>query len=141
MLGDLSGSPWVLGVVVFVVSFAITTAIVVAFLVHMPPDHFVRKEHSIRGRLRSPVARVALAIGKNALGVLLVIAGILLSVPGVPGQGLLTILVGLLLLDIPGKRKLERRLVSRPRIRRAIDGIRGRFGRPPLELDDGARDG
>jgi hypothetical protein len=30
-----------------------------------------------------------------------------MSVPGVPGQGLLTILLGVMLLDFPGRRSLE----------------------------------
>ena len=60
------------------------------------------------------------------------VAGIILSVPGVPGQGLLTMLVGLVLLDIPGKRRLELKLVSRPRVVRAINRLRKRFSRPPL---------
>ena len=71
------------------VSTLATTAIVGAFLVMIPPDHFVGK--------RPPERNLLLRIGKNALGALLVAVGIVLSLPGVPGQGLLTILVGILL--------------------------------------------
>ena len=60
--------------------------------------------------------------------------GALLSLPGIPGQGLLTILIGLILLDFPGKRGLERRLVSRPSVLAAINRLRARFGRPAMEL-------
>ena len=52
-----------------------------------------------------------------------------------PGQGLLTILIGLLLLEFPGKRALERRLVARPGIKTFLDRIRARRGKPPLEVD------
>ncbi|MEP6924584.1 MAG: hypothetical protein ABI954_08970 [Pyrinomonadaceae bacterium] len=72
---------------------------------------------------------------KNVLGVLLIIIGILLSLPGVPGQGLLTILLGLIMLDIPGKRPLEARIIQRPAILAAINKLRARFKKTPLILD------
>jgi hypothetical protein len=62
------------------------------------------------------------------------VVGIVLTLPGVPGQGMLTILLGLMLLDVPGKRRLERRIVGRRRILKAINRLRKRFGRPPLVL-------
>jgi hypothetical protein len=58
-----------------------------------------------------------------------------LSLPGVPGQGVLTILLGVMLLDFPGKRGLELKLVSRPKVLNTINRIRHRFDRPPLLLD------
>jgi hypothetical protein len=61
--------------------------------------------------------------------------GFVMALPGVPGQGILTMLIGLTLVDFPGKRSLEQRLVRRPSVRRALDKVRARFGHPPLELD------
>ena len=60
---------------------------------------------------------------------------LLRSLPGVPGQGILTMLLGVMLLSLPGKRRCEQWLVSRRRVRAGIDRIRGRFGKPPLVLD------
>jgi hypothetical protein len=51
-----------------------------------------------------------------------------------PGQGLLTILIGLLLLDFPGKRALERRLLRRPGLRAFLDRMRVKRGRAPFEV-------
>ena len=39
---------------------------------------------------------------KNLLGVLLVILGGIMTLPGVPGPGILTILLGVMLLNFPG---------------------------------------
>jgi len=64
----------------------------------------------------------------------LILLGLFLSLPGVPGQGILTILIGVMLLNFPGKRRLERWLVSRPRVLPVINGLRARFGKPPLLL-------
>ena len=61
---------------------------------------------------------------------LMVVVGMILALPGVPGQGLLTILIGLMLLDLPGKRRLERKIVGRPRILRTINRLRKRFRSP-----------
>ena len=43
--------------------------------------------------------------------------------------------VGVLLLDLPRKRRLELRIVRRPAIAGAINRLRARFGKPPLVLD------
>ncbi len=71
---------------------------------------------------------------KNIVGLVLVLIGIAMAVPGIPGPGLLTILFGIALLDFPGKRKLEYKLVSRPKVLGAINHLRQKFGKPPLVL-------
>ena len=72
---------------------------------------------------------------KNILGVLLIILGLLLSLPGVPGQGLLTILLGLIMIDIPGKRPIEAKIISRPTILAAANQLRAKYKKEPLILD------
>jgi hypothetical protein len=52
-----------------------------------------------------------------------------------PGQGLLTLLLGFLLLDFPGKYALEKRLIARPRVHAAVDWLRRRARREPLEVE------
>ena len=64
----------------------------------------------------------------------LVIIGIIL-IP-LPGQGVLTMLIGIIISDIPGKRKLERRIIRSPVILAAANGIRSRFKRPSFVLDE-----
>jgi hypothetical protein len=72
---------------------------------------------------------------KNVLGIFLVLLGIVLSLPGVPGQGILTILLGLMMLDIPGMRPLEAHIIRRPAILAAINRLRTKYQRPPLQVD------
>ena len=74
-------------------------------------------------------------IAKNIFGIFLIVLGILLSLPGVPGQGILTILLGLIMIDIPGKRPIEARIIKRPTVLAAVNKLRDRYGKPPLELD------
>jgi hypothetical protein len=118
--------------VVFVVTCAASLAVVILFVVRIPADYLSTGR---RPPTRPIVVRVAIAILKNVAGVALVLVGIVLSFPGIPGQGILTILVGLMLTDLSGVRKLERVLARRPSVRRALDTVRAKFGRAPLKVD------
>jgi hypothetical protein len=60
-----------------------------------------------------------------------VVAGLVMLV--VPGQGLLTLAVGLMLMDFPGKFRLERWLATRGPVWRSLNWLRKRARRPPLE--------
>ena len=105
--------------------------------VRIPADYFARRQHLLADRLQPlhPVLRWLLLSLKNALGVVLVLAGVAMLV--LPGQGILTILMGLMMLDFPGKFTLELRLVRQPLVIGAINWIRVKAGRPPLELPEG----
>jgi hypothetical protein len=120
-----------IGAVVFVVSF-LASAAAVAFVVCRLPVDYLRSDPGVVDHDRPRWQRVLRKIGKNAIGVLLVLIGVVLSLPGVPGQGLLTILIGVILLDLPGKQRFERRLMTKPAVLGGINAVRARFGREPL---------
>ena len=124
-----------IGAAIFVGTFFINLAIVSFILVKLPANHFSKSRKTKFWAGPHPLLHAAGVVGKNIGGVLLVALGIVLSLPGVPGQGLLTILLGVMLLDFPGKSRLEQKLLSRPSIVNAIDKLRARFRKPPLELD------
>jgi hypothetical protein len=124
-----------IGVAIFLGSFFLNLAIVSAILVKLPADHFARNRKTKFWAGPRPALHAAKVIGKNLAGVLLVALGVVLSLPGVPGQGLLTILLGLMLLDFPGRERLEQKLLSKHTIVNTINRLRGRFGKPPLVLN------
>ena len=124
-----------IGVLIFLGTFAINLAIVSFILVKIPADHFSKSHKTKFWSGPNPALHAAKIIGKNILGILLVALGIVLSIPGVPGQGLLTILLGIMLLDFPGRHRLEQKLLSRPGILKTINRLRERFDKPPLELN------
>ncbi|MEX1042666.1 MAG: PGPGW domain-containing protein [Pirellulaceae bacterium] len=100
-------------------------------LTRLPADYFIRRPvRDWPGR--HPAVHLGLVIVKNLLGVILVLAGIAMLV--LPGQGLLTILVGIMFLDFPGKRRMERWLIRRGPILSAANWIRARAGKSPLEV-------
>ena len=119
----------------FLVTFAGSLAVISFILVKLPRTYFQRSHARKFWVERHPMVRWAGFIGKNALGIILVLLGILMSIPGVPGQGILTILLGIMLLDLPGKRELEFRLLSQPKVLEKINRLRHRFSKPPLVMD------
>lgn len=122
----------------FAVSLAtlVATLVVVPLLiVRMPSDYFLHpKPPPESWRSQHPAVRLAALIGKNALGAVLLLAG--LAMLFTPGQGVLTILIGLGLLNFPGKRELELRLIRQRPLLHAVNWMRVRAGRAPLELPD-----
>ena len=124
-----------IGALIFLGTFLLSLAIVSIVLVKLPADHFSKSHKTKLWSGPNPALHAAKVIGKNILGVLLVIVGIILSIPGVPGQGLLTILLGIMLVNFPGKSRLEHKLLSRPGVVNTINRLRRRFGKPPLQLD------
>jgi hypothetical protein len=67
---------------------------------------------------------------KNLLGVVFVVAGLLMLF--LPGQGILTLLVGLVIMNYPGKFALERWLIQRPYVMHAVNWLRKKYNHPPL---------
>jgi hypothetical protein len=102
-------------------------------VIRIPTDYFVHRRHFVdRLQPLHPVLRIALLAAKNVCGVVLVLAGVAMLF--LPGQGILTILVGLMCLDFPGKFALEQRLARQPPVIGAINWIRAKASCPPLEL-------
>src|SRR6185369_11284249 len=139
LLSDfISGLTWqkiLVGAAIFLASFLINLAIVSLILVKLPADHFSKSRKTKFWAGPRPAIHAAKVIGKNIAGVLLVALGIVLSLPGVPGQGLLTVLLGIMLLDFPGRHRLEQKLLSKPSIVNTINSLRERFDKPPLQLN------
>lgn len=58
----------------------------------------------------------------------------MISLPGMPGQGILMMLLGLMLLDVPGKRAIILRMTRIPRVIATINKLRARYGKAPLNV-------
>ena len=132
---NLSWNQVLLGVGLFVGSLLLSFVSIGVVMVKIPENYFSThyQQDFMPG---SPwIVRWGAVIAKNLFGVFLVALGIVLSLPGVPGQGILTILLGLIMLDIPGKRPLEARIIKRPAVLSAINDLRRRYNKPPLVMD------
>jgi hypothetical protein len=109
------------------------TPIAVAWaVIRLPADYFTGKRRRPLGSWdEKPVLRAILLVAKNLLGVLLLVAGVVMLL--VPGQGLLSIAVALVLLDFPGKYRFERWLATRPAVWRSLNWLRKRAGHESLQ--------
>jgi hypothetical protein len=121
----------------FTLSVVVTVGGVVVVgvvLVKLPPGYFVAP--TVRQPLPNtrPLVRWMVVFLRNLLGATLVVSGLIMSVPGIPGPGIITIVIGLMLLDFAEKRQWARWVISRPPILRATDGLRRKFGKPPFVM-------
>jgi hypothetical protein len=126
----LPGSLWVLaiGIVTAVISLWAARW----YVLRLPREYFTPRYHPRESfRDAHPALRVGLKVLKNLLGATLLIVGLIMLVT--PGQGILAILIGLSLLDLPGKRQLERWLVARPKVIRFLNMVRRQAGRPQFD--------
>jgi hypothetical protein len=123
-----------LAVGLFLVTFVGSVWAIVYVIVRMPEDYLNMPEGVPFWPERPAWQRVTGKISKNILGLLFVAIGIVLSVPGIPGQGALTILIGVILLDLPGKRRFERRVLGSPKVLAYVNRLRARYQRPPLRV-------
>lgn len=130
---SLTWSKIVLGTLALIVSAAISYGAIILVMVKIPADYF-SSSYAINHRNdRHFLLRWGATIFKNLVGVILIVVGVLMIVG--PGPGVLTILLGLIMLDIPGKRPLEASLIKRPAVLTPINNLRARYQKPPLILD------
>lgn len=118
---------------IFVVSFFLSILIVAIVIVKLPANYFSSHYQQDFLPNSSWLTRWGVTIIKNIVGLVLLIAGIIMLIG--PGQGVLTILIGLMMMDIPGKRPLEARIIKRPAVLSAVNNLRARYNKPPLILD------
>ena len=116
---------------IFIATFVGSLALLVAIIAILPADYFASSQRSFLAD-QPPLVRWSGLIGKNVLGIALIGLGIVLSLPLMPGQGLLTIAIGLILVDVPGKHHLTRRIVQRPGVLKSLNRVRAWFKRPPF---------
>lgn len=119
-------------VVLSAITLILSMLSILALVIYLPSDYFTREKHvSI---VSNRFLRILLRILKNIFGVIALLIGFVMLIG--PGQGLLTILVGVILCDFPRKRRVERKLIGRPALLNTANKFRARYKRPPILLND-----
>jgi hypothetical protein len=116
---------------VSVLTFIGTLVVLPVLVARMPADYFMRDRQSHAAHQHMALRVIGLVI-KNVVGLVFILAGVAMLV--LPGQGILTILIGLSLMNFPGKQALEKRFVQQPAVLQAINWIRHKAGQPPLKV-------
>ncbi len=113
-----------------VLAFLGTLVAIPAILIRLPPDYFQHHHYKPWFANHHPVIRsIGLTI-KNIVGIIFLLAGIAMLV--LPGQGLLTMLLGIVFIDFPGKHRIEQKLIRHPQVLKAINALRAKAGKPPF---------
>jgi hypothetical protein len=116
-----------------IITFFGTLLIIPIMVVRLPEDYFLYdKAHLKEFRRQHPFIRVLSGIFKNILGYLFILAGIAMLF--LPGQGILTILIGITLISFPKKRALELWFIRHESIHQALNWMRAKAGKPYLRL-------
>lgn len=113
--------------------FVGTLLLVPWLVIQLPADYFhASYRPTLLWGVAHPVLRVLLHLGKNLLGFVVLLMGIAMLV--LPGQGVLTIITGLLLMNFPGKYRFERWLVHQKPVLAGVNWLRRMAGREALRL-------
>jgi UDP-N-acetylmuramyl pentapeptide phosphotransferase/UDP-N-acetylglucosamine-1-phosphate transferase len=127
--------PWM--VLLSILSLVLVIALLPAIVVQLPEDYFVRRRRlPIRHKKGHPILIGLFNLIKNLLGLLFIVTGIVMTV--LPGQGLLTILIGMMLANFPGKYRMEQALIKQPLISSTLNKLRQKASKKPFEIPPGA---
>ena len=133
---------WIIGNQEILITIGLVSAVVffaslvsLPWLVAMiPTDYFMsKKRQRSPWKEKFPAIWLFMFIGKNIIGYLMLFAGALMLF--LPGQGLLTMVAGLLMVDYPGKFSLERRIALTPSILSKLNWFRSKAKKPPLQTE------
>lgn len=118
--------------IVSIIGFIASLVAIPWILIRLPSDYFDLRVPRHWMKDHHPVLRMIGLIIKNVVGFVFLLAGFLMLF--LPGQGLLTMLIGISFLDFPNKRNLEARIIGQPLLLNAINTIRHKFNKLPLTL-------
>lgn len=121
------------GLLFTIITIIASYGLIVVGMVKIPADYFSSTYVRDIGSDKHFSHRWAIFIIKNSIGFLLIIAGLVMIFT--PGPGVPTILLGLIMMDIPGKRPLEAKLIQRPMVLSAVNDLRAKYKKPPLVMD------
>ena len=118
-----------------VVGFIGTLIAIPMILVRLPADYFDTRTPRHWMKDHHPLLRLLGLVVKNVVGVVLLLAGFAMLF--LPGQGVLTMLIGISLMDFPRKRELEAKMIGQPTLLGVINTMRHKYDKPPLTLAPG----
>lgn len=111
--GSLLAIPWLIG--------------------RLPANYFSLHRRKIKERYkRHPFVARMIFVLRNGIGTLFLLAGITMLL--LPGQGIITILIGFSFMDFPKKHVLEDTLIRRPSVLKSLNWLRRKQKKQPFVL-------
>ncbi len=122
--------------IVSIIGFIASLVAIPWILIRLPSDYFDLRVPRHWMKDHHPILRMIGLIIKNVVGFVFLLTGFLMLF--LPGQGLLTMLIGISFLDFPNKRNLEVRIIGQPAVLNVINAVRHKFNKLPLTLSSGS---
>ena len=129
LLTSISGIQWLelLGVL-SVLTFIGSLLIIPWLILRLSPEYFIRHRLDVIERhQRHPVLAIMIFFLRNTVGLGLLAAGMAMLL--MPGQGILTMLIGLSFMEFPKKYHLLEKVVQSMSVQRSLNWIRRKGGR------------
>ncbi len=117
--------------IVTIITFIGSLIIIPIVIIHLSPDYFSHKRESLY-QYKHPFIRYTVLILKNLLGYVLFILGFIMLF--IPGQGLLSMGLGVFLMNFPGKKSVEYKIFSNKKVKKVINLVRKRAGRSEIDF-------
>jgi hypothetical protein len=114
--------------------FLASVVLVPVFIQILPADYFRKEKMRTKPQWVPMPLHVLYLAAKNVVGIVLIVLGLAMLV--LPGQGLLTLFVGIILTDIPGEREAFIFICRRTPVLKAMNWLRTRKGREPFTLPE-----
>lgn len=114
--------------------FVVSVLLVPVFVQILPEDYFVRRKIRTKPPWVPFPLHVLYLVAKNIVGIVLIVLGLAMLV--LPGQGLLTLIVGVILTDIPGERQAFLLICRKTPVLRAMNWLREKKGVAPFIMPE-----
>jgi hypothetical protein len=119
--------------IIAIIAFTLSIVLIPWIIIHIPSDYFTHpKRQKYPWQNYPPLIQWIAIIVKNIFGIILIIAGVAMLF--LPGQGILTIIAGLLFVNFPCKYRVEKWIIKQPIVFKTLNKVRKKAGRAPLHL-------
>lgn len=116
---------------VSIITFVGSLVVIPWLIGRLPVNYFIQHRQKVEERhKRHPLLARMIFVLRNGVGSLFLLAGIAMLV--LPGQGIITILIGFSFMDFPQKHKLEEVLFQRPGVVRTLNWLRRKQKKQPF---------
>ena len=118
--------------IISAITFVVSLLIIPLIISKLPPDFFakIRADHKTNNN-NSSLYNLVLVLLRNIFGLAFLVGGILMLF--LPGQGILTIVLGLSIMVFPGKRRLVNFLIEQHSIQHSLNWIRRKTDKPEFD--------
>ncbi len=111
------------------ITFLVSFFIIPWFIGKLPDDYFLRLSQSNLSKVeKKSLYGVFLLVIKNLFGFFFLASGFIMLF--IPGQGILTMVMGILLINVPGKKSFLMKIISQESIRDSLNWLRKKSNKP-----------